>query len=88
MDVIIQKNILYVSLKLLLQLFLAVTVFFVFVPLIPDMPTGDNPIDAAWVFGMNQAISQGLEFGRELIFNFGPYISIYTRNFHPGIVHL
>lgn len=88
MDAIIQKNILYVSLKLLLQLFLAVTVFFVFVPLIPDMPTGDNPIDAAWVFGMNQAISQGLVFGSELIFNFGPYIPIYTRNFHPGIDHL
>jgi hypothetical protein len=41
-------------------------------------------LDASWMFGMNQAAAQGLIFGKDLIFTFGPYASIYTSTFHPG----
>ena len=88
MDRMIQKNILDATLKLLLQLLLAVTVIFVFVPFIPGMPTADNPLDPSWVIGINQAVSQGLAFGRDIIFTYGPYTSISTRNYHPATDHL
>lgn len=84
----IRKNIPEATLKLLLQLLLAVTVIFVFVPFIPGMPTADNPLDPSWVIGINQAVSQGLAFGRDIIFTYGPYTSISTRNFHPATDHL
>ncbi|MET1078938.1 MAG: hypothetical protein ABWY06_13070 [Pseudomonas sp.] len=32
---------------------------------------------------MNQAMSQGLAIGDEVIFTFGPYASVYTRAYHP-----
>jgi hypothetical protein len=84
----IRSNLPDATLKLLLQLLLAVTVIFVFVPLIPAMPTADNPLDPSWVIGINQAVSQGLAFGKDIIFTYGPYTSISTRNFHPGTDHL
>ncbi len=33
---------------------------------------------------MNQAAAQGLAFGKDIIFTFGPYASIYTRCYHPS----
>ena len=33
---------------------------------------------------MNQAIAQKLVMGRDVIFTFGPYSSIYTRRYHPA----
>ncbi len=32
---------------------------------------------------MNQAVSQGLAIGDEVIFTFGPYAAVYTRAYHP-----
>lgn len=84
----IRSNFPDATLKLLLQLLLAATVIFVFVPLIPGMPTADNPLDPSWVIGINQAVSQGLVFGKDIIFTYGPYTSISTRNFHPGTDYL
>jgi len=69
--------------KWILRLALAVTVLLVFVALSPSMPTGLNPLDPSWVFGMNVATSQYLAFGSELLFTYGPYASIATRTFHP-----
>ena len=69
--------------KWILRLALAVTVLLVFVPLVPSMPTGLNPLDPSWVFGMNVATSQYLAFGSELLFTYGPYASVSTRTFHP-----
>ncbi|MDO4231456.1 MAG: hypothetical protein Q4D19_04930 [Lautropia sp.] len=34
---------------------------------------------------MNQAVSQKLVIGRDLIFTFGPYASVYTRVHHPDL---
>ena len=33
---------------------------------------------------MNQAVSAHLVFGRDVIFTFGPYASVYTANYHPS----
>lgn len=63
-----------------------ITSISIIVPLTPRMP--QNGLDPSWGFGMNQAVSQNLEFGREIIFTFGPYSSIYTQNFHPATDHL
>ncbi len=66
----------------ILWLVLLITVIAVFVPFSPVMPAAG--LDRSWVFGMNQAIAQELSFGKEIIFSFGPYSSIYTRGYHPA----
>nr|VFJ67904.1 MAG: hypothetical protein BECKFW1821C_GA0114237_101317 [Candidatus Kentron sp. FW] len=66
--------------------FLLITAISVFVPFSPKMP-GEG-LDPSWAFGMNQAVAQGLAFGRDVIFTLGPYGSIYTKTFHPGTDNL
>ena len=66
----------------LLALVLCLTLLIVFVPLNPVMPT--SGIDASWMFAMNQSIAQKLSFGKDMIFTFGPYASIYTQLYHPA----
>ena len=61
---------------------LLITVLAVFVPFSPSMPS--SGIDPSWIFAINHAISQGLEFGKDIIFTFGPYGSIYTKTYHPA----
>lgn len=61
--------------------FLAIAVISVLVPFTPIMPS--SGLDPSWVLGMNQSYSQGLVFGKDVIFTFGPYSSIYTKAFHP-----
>lgn len=54
----------------------------VYVPFLPDMPS--VKLDPSWMFGMNQAVAQGLAFGKDMVFTFGPYASIYTKIYHPA----
>ncbi len=61
---------------------LVLIVLAVFVPLQPAMPSAG--LDPSWAFGMNQAIAQGLVFGKDIVFTFGPYASVYTRMYHPA----
>ncbi|AXV92286.1 hypothetical protein CJO79_15495 [Ralstonia solanacearum] len=68
------------------QLLIILTAVCAFVPLRPEMPQAG--LDHSWVLGMNQAVAQGLVFGRDIIFTFGPYASIYTKSFHPTTDHL
>ena len=51
-------------------------------PFAPYFPGSD--LDSAWQFAVNAAVGQGLAFGRELVFTFGPYASLYTLNYHPA----
>lgn len=51
-------------------------------PLALVMPSGG--LDPSWAFAMNEAVAQGLAFGREVVFTFGPYAEIYTRSYHPA----
>ena len=69
-----------------LQALLVITAVCVFVPFSPMMP-GDG-LDSSWVLGINQAVAQGLAFGRDIVFTFGPYASIYTESYHPATDHL
>jgi len=53
-----------------------------FVPLYPGMPAAS--LDPSWVLGMNQAVSQNIGIGTDVVFTFGPYSSVYTRAYHPA----
>jgi hypothetical protein len=66
--------------------FLTVTSLAVFVPFNPRFPVAK--LDSSWMFAMNQAVAQKLVFGKEIIFTFGPYASIYTEMYHPATDHL
>jgi hypothetical protein len=66
----------------ILSLLLLITAVASFVPFSPKMPA--EGLDASWQFAINQAFSQGLSFGTEFIFTFGPYASAYTKVYHPS----
>lgn len=68
------------------QIFAMITILVIFVPLNPGMP--HVGLDPSWVFSMNEAVAQHLRFGKEIIFTFGPYASIYTQSYHPATDHL
>ncbi len=68
--------------KVLAWSFLILTTLCVFIPLSLRLP--EAGLDPSWVLGMNQAVAQGLVFGRELVFTFGPYSSVYTLRYHPA----
>ena len=70
------------TVNIILWLVLFITAIAVFVPFYPAMPS--SGIDSSWVFGMNQAVAQGLAIGSDIIFTFGPYASIYTKSYHPS----
>ena len=59
-----------------------ITVFSVVVPFDPVMPMVG--LDPSWMVGLNQAMEQGLKFGKELVFTYGPYSSISTHFYSPG----
>src|SRR6476469_6515006 len=65
-----------------LQALSLITAICIFVPFSPVMP--EDGLDASWMFGMNQAVAQGLAIRRDIIFTFGPYASIYTQAYHPA----
>lgn len=71
---------------LFLNLLLLVVTVSVFVPFSPKMPAPG--LDPSWALALNQAVAQGLSFGKELIFSLGPYSSIYTKAYHPATDHL
>lgn len=73
-------------LKYLLGVITVITIIAVFVPLNPEMPRPG--LDPSWKFSMNQAVAQNLHIGKDIIFTFGPYASIYTRAYHPATDHL
>lgn len=60
-----------------------ITIFCLFNPFSPVMPS-KVALDPSWVIGLNQAVAQQMQFGREIIFTFGPYAAIYTKAFHPA----
>lgn len=53
-----------------------------FVPIYPELPS--NEIDPSWMLALNQALAQGLVFGRDIVFTFGPYATLYTQAYHPA----
>ncbi len=67
--------------KYISAIFVALSVLAIFVPLNPHMPA--SGLDPSWQFSMNEAVAQHLILGKEIIFTFGPYASIYTQLYHP-----
>jgi|APSaa5957512622_1039677.scaffolds.fasta_scaffold11420_1 hypothetical protein len=68
--------------RVLAIVFFSITVLAVFVPFSPSMPSPG--LDPSWILDMNQAVSQGLNFGEDIIFTYGPYASIISKMYHPA----
>jgi hypothetical protein len=67
---------------LALAILIVITSVVVFVPFAPLFPL--NTLDSGWAFALNVAVAKGLVFGRDIIFTFGPYASVYTTQYHPA----
>ena len=67
--------------KWLLALLSIIIIFGAVFPFFPFMPAVD--LDSSWVWGMNQAIAQKMLIGKDIIFTFGPFASVYTKAYHP-----
>ena len=61
---------------------LAVLAVDAYVPLSPFMP--HNDVDGSWILALNQAVARGLVFGRDIVFTFGPYASVFTHTYDPA----
>jgi hypothetical protein len=79
--VLVRKILRYLSAVLL-----GVTILAVFLPFTPKFP--GSGLDPSWMFAMNQAVAQGLVFGTDVIFTYGPYASVFTAFYHPATDHL
>jgi hypothetical protein len=69
-------------LNLFSKLLLLSIILSLFIPFSPKMPAPG--LDPSWALGLNQAIAQGLAFGKQIIFTLGPYSFIYTKAYHPA----
>ena len=61
------------------------TVAVAIIPVDPAMP--GPGLDASWVYALGEAVRMKLVFGKDLVFTFGPYASIYTTAYHPATYH-
>ncbi|OZI20930.1 hypothetical protein CAL26_26100 [Bordetella genomosp. 9] len=52
------------------------------IPFDPAMP--GSGIDPSWRYALNEAVARHFVFGKDLIFTFGPYGSLYTQMYHPA----
>lgn len=69
-------------LNLIFAVLLLLIILPLFIPFTPKMPA--SGVDPSWALGLNQALAQGLAFGKDLIFTLGPYSAIYTKFYHPA----
>ena len=67
--------------NLALKLGIFLTLLGIIMP-VPIMPAID--IDSSWMFGINQAVAQKLNFGKDIVFTYGPYSSLLTLVYHPA----
>lgn len=68
--------------NLIFAVLLLLIILPLFIPFTPKMPA--SGVDPSWALGLNQALAQGLAFGKDLIFTLGPYSAIYTKFYHPA----
>ncbi|WP_321856666.1 hypothetical protein [Paraburkholderia tropica] len=53
--------------------------------LVPFSPTFPRAVlDSSYLLAMNQAVEQGLRFGRDIVFTFGPLASVYSHQYLPA----
>jgi hypothetical protein len=41
-------------------------------------------LDPSWAYALNEAVARHLVFGRDVVFTFGPFASVYTTFYHPA----
>lgn len=63
---------------------LAYAVLLATVPVVPVQPFIPG-IDPAWSFALNRAVAQDMVFGRDIVFTYGPYQSVFTGMFDPQV---
>lgn len=68
--------------RLAVPLLIIITSLVVFVPFSPSFPA--DYLDSGWAFALNVAAAKKMAFGRDIVFTFGPYASIYTRQYFPA----
>lgn len=59
------------------------SLFLIISPLYPVFPSGIS-LDDSWKYGLSQALQDQMAFGRDLIFTYGPFSSLYTLSFNPA----
>ncbi len=72
--------------NVLFFLLLIIFSFSMFYPYSPRMP--GYGLDQSWIYAINEAVANGMLFGKQIIFTFGPLASIYTKAYHPDIFYL
>lgn len=78
---IIKSKNLVQTVNFILLFLLLITIICVFVPFTPIMPAVSPDL---WIYGIDQAMIHGLSFGKDIIFTFGPYASIFTKTYLPS----
>ncbi len=68
--------------RILTSLFAASVFVVLLVPFQPSMPVA--ALDPSWQISLNQAVEDGLVFGRDVIFTCGPYAALITGQYHPA----
>lgn len=54
-----------------------------FLAMIPFTPV-IGPALEPWTIVMNEAVARHLAIGRDVVFTFGPFVSVYTQLYHPA----
>jgi hypothetical protein len=57
-----------------------------FLPICPVMPR--LGLDPSWILGANEAVAQGMQYGKDIIYTIGPLSSIWTQAYHPEIIQI
>jgi len=72
------------STSVLAALFIGLTSFLLFLPLLSVMPRPG--LDTSFTLPPNEAVAQGMVFGRDIIYTIGPLASIWNQAYHPAII--
>ncbi|ARP84090.1 hypothetical protein CAL12_26925 [Bordetella genomosp. 8] len=73
---------LYRTLRTATLVVLVYTLACLMIPFEPGMP--GPSLDPSWRYAINEAVARHFVFGKDLIFTFGPYGSLYTQMYHPA----
>ncbi|WP_144108512.1 hypothetical protein [Paraburkholderia sp. BCC1886] len=70
-------------LTVLLRILAVAAMLVTFLGMIPFSP-GIGSGSEAWTVVMNEAVARHLVIGRDIVFTFGPFASVYTQLYHPA----
>ena len=70
----------------MLYFFILITLMLLYIPFFLRFPAAS--LDGSWSVGLNQAIIQHLQFGKDIVFTYGPYAAIKTSMYTPIVYPL